>query len=327
MPAEASGAGPRISVVIPAFNEQDNVAELVERVSNSVGPLGSFEIVIVDDGSTDATWARICEAAEADPQVVGIRLQRNFGQHPAVTAGFDASRGDIVVTLDADLQNPPEEIPKLVERLGPDCDVASGWRYVRHDIWLRRLPSMLVNTITAKLTGVKLHDYGCMLRAYKREVIDMLARCPEVNRTITALVSWLGVSIVEVPVEHAARKYGKSRYGYWRLVRMTFDILTGFTTTLLQWVSVTGIVVSLVGLAASVVLIVWRILFGSGPIGITTFLSVLLFLAGIQVAAVGVVGEYIGRIYVQVQGRPYYITRERTSESADAKDAGVRAVR
>jgi undecaprenyl-phosphate 4-deoxy-4-formamido-L-arabinose transferase len=300
---------PSLSIVIPAYNESANLPELLRRVSAVAATLGHYEIILVDDGSTDDTWAVIERATAEDLHVVGIRLQRNFGQHPAVTAGFERSRGDIVVTLDADLQNPPEEIPKLVARLGPDCDVASGWRQTRSDNIFRTFPSRLANTMTNWVTGVHLKDYGCMLRAYKREVVDQLALCPELNRTITALVSWLGVSIVEVPVAHEPRASGKSRYSYWRLVRMSFDILTGFSTGLLQTVSLLGVFMSLLGLATSVVLIVWRIVNGSGSLGLTTFAALLFFLMGVQMAAIGVVGEYVGRIHVQVQGRPYFIVR------------------
>jgi undecaprenyl-phosphate 4-deoxy-4-formamido-L-arabinose transferase len=299
-----------VSVVVPAYNEAANLPGLLARTSAAVAPLGDYEIIVVDDGSTDESWRLLSEAGDADPHVVGVRLQRNFGQHPALTAGLTAARGRVIVTLDADLQNPPEEIPKLVSRLGADCDVASGWRQARKDSWLRRLPSKLVNVILRRATGVYLHDYGCMMRAYKRRVIELLLCCPEVSRATTGLVSWLGVQIVEVPIAHEPRHAGRSRYRFWRLLRMNFDILTGFSTGVLQLVSVSGIVVSVLGFAAAIVLVVWRITHGAGPIGLTTFLAVLMFLAGMQVAAIGIVGEYVGRIFTQVQGRPYYVVRE-----------------
>jgi undecaprenyl-phosphate 4-deoxy-4-formamido-L-arabinose transferase len=301
-----------LSIVVPAFNEVVNIPELVRRTRVAVADLGTWELILVDDGSTDQTWMAIESAASECAEVIGVRLQRNFGQHPAVSAGFASACGDVIVTLDADLQNPPEEIPKLVARLGPDCDVASGWRQFRHDSASRTLPSRLINYVIWKVTGVKLHDYGCMLRAYKREVVEQVLACPEVNKAITALVSWLGVKIVEVPVEHHERVAGKSRYGYWRLIRMSFDLLTGFSTGTLQFVSITGLVISALGLAAGIVLAVSRLLHGSGPLGLNTFFAILLFLAGAQMAAIGIVGEYVGRVYLQVQGRPYYIVSERT---------------
>lgn len=315
------GSRPRISVVVPAYNEAGNLNELLRRTEESIHQFGDYEIIVVDDGSTDESWALIEQAAQKNPRVVGVRLQRNFGQHPAVTAGFARARGEVVVTLDSDLQNPPEEIPKLIARLGPDCDVASGWRQVRSDSVLRTLPSRLTNVMIARVTGVRLNDYGCMLRAYKREVIDQLSLCPETNRMITALVSWLGVRIVEVPVDHHPRKAGRSRYSFWRLIRMSFDIMTGFSTDLLQFVSLAGIALSFLGLAAAIVLIVWRLVNGSGALGLTTFLALLFFLSGAQMAAIGVVGEYVGRIYTQAQGRPYYLVRTEVGEGLPAGEA------
>ena len=326
--AGASGRAARepvhVSVVVPACNEELNLAELLERVTAAVEPLGTFEIIVVDDGSTDGTWPLLQEAAVRDPRVVAVRLQRNFGQHPAVTAGFARARGEVVVTLDADLQNPPEEIPKLVARLGDDCDVAAGWRKPRRDDWRRKVASRLLNRMVCRATGVPLHDYGCMLRAYKRRVIRLLLQCPELNRSTTGLVAWLGVRIVEVPVEHHLRARGRSRYGFWHLLHMSFDFLTGFSTGLLQTVSVGGIVISVLGFAAAVVLAVWRVMHGSGPMGLTTFVAILLFLAGVQVAVVGIVGEYVGRIYAQVQGRPHYVVAEETRDPGDITELGVR---
>ena len=310
------GPAPYVSVVVPAHDEALNLPELIARIRAAVAPLGAYEIIIVDDGSRDGSWRLLSDEAESSDDLVAVRLQRCFGQHPAVTAGLSLARGEVVVTIDADLQNPPEEIPTLVARLGPDCDVASGWRQMRKDSWLRRLPSKAVNYTLRRATGVYLHDYGCMLRAYKRSVIEQLLACPEVSRATTGLVSWLGVRIVEVPVRHDARHAGKSRYRFWRLLKMNFDILTGFSTGLLQTVSVTGIIVSLIGFAAAIVLVVWRIAHGSGPVGLTTFLAALMFLAGMQVAAIGIVGEYVGRIFTQVQGRPYFIVAE-VAEGAD----------
>lgn len=307
-----------ISIVVPAFNEAANLPEMIRRARAAVAVLGTYELIVVDDGSTDGSWGVIEDAAAEWPEVVGVRLQRNFGQHPAVSAGFAAARGGIVVTLDADLQNPPEEIPRLVARLGPDCDVASGWRQLRKDRWMRTLPSRLVNVVIGRLTKVRLHDYGCMLRAYKRKVIDQVQACPEANKSITALVSWLGVRIVEVPVGHHERAAGHSRYNYWRLIKMNFDLLTGFSTGTLQLVSLSGLALSFIGLLTALFLVVWRLVQGSGPGGLTTFLALLFFLVGAQMAAIGIVGEYVGRVHLQVQGRPYFIVSETTERENDS---------
>jgi len=308
---------PDISVVVPAYNEASSVPELIERISAAVAPLGTFEIIIVDDGSTDDTWGALQIAARDHVEVVGVRLQRNFGQHPAVSAGFAAARGLVIVTLDADLQNPPEEIPKLVARLGPDCDVASGWRQTRIDGLARRIPSRLINIAIAKMTGVKLNDYGSMLRAYKRNVVEQVQDCPEMNKFTAALVSWLGVRIVEVPVEHHPRAAGRSRYSYWRLMKINFDLLTGFSTDVLQIVSLVGIVMSALGVAAGLSLAVWRLFAGTGPTGLNTFAALLLLVGGLQLAAIGMVGEYVGRVFVQVQGRPYFIVAEQLGRADD----------
>lgn len=310
-----SGEDIDVSVVIPAHNEKASLRELAERVLAALAPFGSHEVILVDDGSTDESWRVIGELAAAHPGVVGVRLQRNFGQHAAVKAGFARSRGRVVVTMDADLQNPPEEIPKLLRALTPDYDVAAGWREDRKDGWLRRVPSRLVNISLGHMTGVHLHDYGCMMRVYRRRVVDQLLAMPEMNRATTGMASWLGAPTVEVPIEHARRRRrDHSRYGFWRLLRLNFDILTGFSIGVLQFVSVAGIVLSVLGFGTAVFLAIWRIAHGSGPVGLTTFLAVLIFLAGAQVAAIGIVGEYVGRVFVQVQGRPAYVIRETTDE-------------
>ena len=310
-----SGEDVDVSVVIPAHNEKPSLRELAERVLAALAPFGSHEVILVDDGSTDESWRVIGELAAAPPEVVGVRLQRNFGQHAAVKAGFARSRGRVVVTMDADLQNPPEEIPKLLRALTPDYDVAAGWREDRKDGWLRRAPSRLVNISLGHMTGVHLHDYGCMMRVYRRRVVDQLLAMPEMNRATTGMASWLGAPTVEVPIKHARRRRrDHSRYGFWRLLRLNFDILTGFSIGVLQFVSVAGIVLSVLGFGTAVFLAIWRIAHGSGPVGLTTFLAVLMFLAGAQVAAIGIVGEYVGRVFVQVQGRPAYVIRETTDE-------------
>ena len=310
-----SGADIDVSVVIPAHNEKASLRELAERVLAALAPFGSHEVILVDDGSTDESWRVIRELSVAHPEVIGVRLQRNFGQHAAVKAGFARSRGRVVVTMDADLQNPPEEIPKLLHALTPAYDVAAGWREDRKDGWLRRAPSRLVNISLGRMTGVRLHDYGCMMRVYRRRVVDQLLAMPEMNRATTGMASWLGAPTVEVPIKHARRRRrDHSRYGFWRLLRLNFDILTGFSIGVLQFVSVAGIVLSVFGFGTAVFLAIWRIAHGSGPVGLTTFLAVLMFLAGAQVAAIGIVGEYVGRVFVQVQGRPLYVIRETTDE-------------
>jgi undecaprenyl-phosphate 4-deoxy-4-formamido-L-arabinose transferase len=269
-----------------------------------------YEIIYVDDGSRDGTFDTLASIHRRDARHVrAIQLIRNFGQHPAVTAGFDHVAGEVIITLDSDLQNPPEEIPKLLAKLDEGYDVATGWRQIRHDPWRRRLPSRFINWIIASTTGVKLHDYGCMLRVYRREVVQMLNQCGESRRFITALTSWLGVKIAEVPVRHETASLRSSRYNYRRLLRMTLDVVTGYSLVPIQLVTALGLAMASIGVAAGLFLLGWRIVFGVNPTGLSSFVALLLVLFGIQLAALGIIGEYIGRIYVEVQGRPYYLIR------------------
>jgi undecaprenyl-phosphate 4-deoxy-4-formamido-L-arabinose transferase len=269
-----------------------------------------YEIVYVDDGSQDGTFDVLLEIHQRDAtHVRAIRLMRNFGQHPAVTAGFDHVAGEIVITLDSDLQNPPEEIPKLLTKLEEGNDVVTGWRQVRHDPWMRTLPSRFINWIIASTTGVKLHDYGCMLRVYRRHVVQLLNQCGESRRFITALTSWLGVNIAEVPVRHEAAGLRSSRYNYRRLIRMTLDLVTGYSLLPVHLVTALGLAMASLGIAAGLFLLGWRIVFGVNSSGLSSFVALLLVLFGIQLAGIGIIGEYIGRIYTEVQGRPYYLIR------------------
>jgi undecaprenyl-phosphate 4-deoxy-4-formamido-L-arabinose transferase len=299
------------SVVIPLYNDVATLPVLHQRVSAVMLGLGqAYEIVYVDDGSQDATFEVLLEIHRQDPtHVRAIRLMRNFGQHPAVTAGFDHVAGEVIITLDSDLQNPPEEIPKLLDKLDEGYDVVAGWRQARHDPWMRKLPSRFINWIIASATGVKLHDYGCMLRVYRRHVVQLLNQCGESRRFITALTSWLGVSTAEVAVRHEAVSLRGSRYNYRRLIRMTLDLVTGYSLLPVHLVTALGLAMASIGIAAGLFLLGWRIVFGENPTGLSSFVALLLVLFGIQLAGMGVIGEYIGRIYTEVQGRPYYLIR------------------
>ncbi len=230
------------SVVIPLFNDAEILPELHRRVSAVMESLDEpYEIVYVDDGSRDNTFAVLSDVYQADStHVKGVRLLRNFGQHPAVTAGFEQTSGQIVITLDSDLQNPPEEVPKLLKKLAEGYDVVVGWRQRRQDYIWRTLPSKLINWLISRSTGVKLHDYGSMLRVYRREVVQLLNQTQESAKFITALTSWLGVSIVEVPVRHEAAIDGQSRYRIRRLFRMTMDLTTSYSLVPIQKVTAMG---------------------------------------------------------------------------------------
>lgn len=299
------------SVVIPLFDDGDILPELHRRVSAVIQSLGeTYEIIYVDDGSRDQTFSVLAEIYKSDPaHVKGVRLLRNFGQHPAVTAGFEQAAGEIVVTLDSDLQNPPEEIPKLLAKLDEGYDVVVGWRQVRQDSVFRTWPSKFINWLISRSTGVKLHDYGSMLRVYRREVVQLLNQTEESAKFITALTSWLGVNIVEVPVRHETATDGQSRYNIRRLFRMTIDLATGYSLVPIQMVTGVGLIMAALGIGTGLLLLAFRVVSGTNPTGLTSFVALILVLFGIQLAGLGIIGEYIGRIYIEVRGRPYYLVR------------------
>jgi undecaprenyl-phosphate 4-deoxy-4-formamido-L-arabinose transferase len=300
-----------VSVVIPVLNEARTLPELHQRLTTVMRDLGTpYEVVFVDDGSTDATpavlrsmWARDCTTRV-------ICFNRNYGQHAAVLAGMERSRGEVVVTLDADLQNPPEEIPRLLARLAEGADVVAGWRVERHDSWLRRGASWAANRVTSKVVGVRMHDYGCMLRAYRRSVVDQLVRCEGICQFIPALATLFTDSMAEIAVEHAPRRDGRSRYGLLRLLRLNFDLLTGFSLLPIQAVSLAGVLVAALGLGFAIFLGVRRLVVGPEVEGVFTLFAILFFFVGLQILALGLIGEYVGRIYQEVRRRPRYVIRE-----------------
>jgi undecaprenyl-phosphate 4-deoxy-4-formamido-L-arabinose transferase len=301
---------PQISVVIPVFNEVKSLPELLARCLAAMRATGrSFELVLVDDGSTDGSSALLAERASRERELVAVLLLRNFGQHAAILAGFERSRGDIVVTLDADLQNPPEEIPKLLAAMDAGYDVVGSVRVPREDGALRRVASNIVNRVVRQTTRVMMHDYGCMLRAYRRAVVDAMLRCPERSTFIPVLANSFARKTTEVEVSHNRRAAGSSKYSVWRLITLQFDMLTSMTTFPIRLLTVLGAVISALGMAFGAFLLVARLIFGSGwaAQGVFTLFAVLFFFVGAQFLALGLVGEYVGRIYVDVRGRPRYV--------------------
>jgi undecaprenyl-phosphate 4-deoxy-4-formamido-L-arabinose transferase len=302
---------PAVSVVIPVFNEARTLADLHERLERTLKGLGQpWEIVFVDDGSRDGS-AEVLRALHAQDRAVRVvRFNRNYGQHAAVLAGMQHARGDVVVTLDADLQNPPEEIPRLLERMADGTEVVGGWRRDRSDPWLRRVASWAINRLTSAAVGVPMRDYGCMLRAYRRPVVDRILECPEISRFIPALANTLAASVAEVPVGHARRGDGRSRYGLFRLLQLNFDLLTGFSLWPIQAVSLAGVLVAALGLGFALFLAVRRLFVGPEVEGVFTLFSILFFFVGLQILALGLIGEYVGRIYQEVRRRPPYVISE-----------------
>lgn len=303
-----------LSVVIPVYNEEENIAPLVERCLDTCrGLQRPFEVILVDDGSRDGSPGLIAAAAEENPgEVLGVRLARNSGQHAAVMAGMAHAHGDLIVTLDADLQNPPEEIAKVVRTADEGYDVVGSVRVPRRDTFFRKLSSALVNRVTAKVTGVVMHDYGCMLRAYRRPVVDAMLQCRERSTFIPVLANSFAGSTAEIEVDHAERVSGGSKYGLWKLINLQFDLLTGMTTFPLRLLSVLGAVISVFAVGFGIALLVLRLVFGSewAAEGVFTLFAILFLFVGLQFVAMGLLGEYLGRVYGDVRERPRYLVRE-----------------
>jgi undecaprenyl-phosphate 4-deoxy-4-formamido-L-arabinose transferase len=301
----------KVSVVIPVFNEEKNLPELMSRLLAVMDGNGEpYELVFVDDGSRDGSLGVLKQAAAAHPDRVRVlELARNFGQHQAILAAFESVTGDVIVTLDADLQNPPEEIPRLLAKVREGYDVVGGVRQNRKDTFLRRLASGIVNRVTVGITRMRITDFGCMLRAYSREVVEEINRCDESSTFIPALGQSFARKPTEIPVAHAARRHGESAYSLYRLVRLNFDLMTGFSLVPLQVFGLLGTFVAVGGIAFGIFLFVRRLIVGAEVEGVFTLFAILFTLLGIAMAGLGLVGEYVGRIYQQVRGRPRFRVR------------------
>ncbi len=300
-----------ISVLVPVLNEEESLAELNERLEKTLGSIGrTYEIIYVNDGSTDSTQALLEGFRLKNPRIKVIEFNRNFGQHMAIFAGFERALGRTMITIDADLQNPPEEIPRLVEKADEGYDVVATYRRGRQDSFFRRIPSWAVNKITAHLVGARLRDYGCMLRAYSREVIDSINLCQESSSFIPALATTYARRVVEIEVGHEERKKGVSKYSLFRLLRLNFDLMTGFSLYPIQFISLAGVLIAFLGFVFAVFLIIRRFVVGPESEGLFTLFAVLFFFVGVQIFALGVIGEYIGRIFQEVRRRPRFIVRK-----------------
>jgi len=303
----------KVSVVIPVYNEEANIPELVPRVFAVLDALDRpSEVICVDDGSRDRSLDLLRDFVDRYPDRLRVvELSRNFGQHPAILAGFAIAGGDVVVTLDADLQNPPEEIPKLLALSDQGFDVVGGVREVRRDSLFRRVASHVVNRVTTAITGIRMTDYGCMLRAYSREVIDLINRCEESSTFIPALAQTFSRRPAEVAVRHAERRAGASKYSLYRLFRLNFDLMTGFSVVPLQVFTLFGFLTASGGLVLGIYLLIRRfvLLRASEADGVFTLFALAFVVMGVLMAGLGIVGEYVGRIYQEVRGRPRYLVR------------------
>ena len=316
-----------ISVVVPLYNEEDNVQLLYEEIKGVLDTMAEqAEIVFVDDGSRDRTLAKLEAIQAGDDHVRVVSLRRNFGQTAAMTAGFDHARGGIIITMDGDLQNDPHDIPQLVGKLNEGYDVVTGWRHDRQDAFLsRRLPSQLANRLISWVTGVGLHDYGCTLKAFRREVIDNINLYGEMHRFIPAIASGMGISFTEVKVNHRARRFGTSKYGISRTIRVVLDLITvkfmlSYATRPLHVFGTVGVVSSLLGVLIALVLTVQRQLYGvalaNRPL---LLLAVLLIFMGIQFITIGLLAELVVRTYHESQKKPIYYVRKVLGEPVDGE--------
>jgi glycosyltransferase involved in cell wall biosynthesis len=307
-----------VSIVIPLLNEVDNLELLYAQLRPLLDSLGkTCEVILVDDGSTDGSYQVLQRLHEQDDRIRVVQLRRNFGQTAAFTAGFDLSRGDVIITMDGDLQNDPADIPRLLEKIDEGYDVVSGWRVNRQDAFLsRRLPSHAANWLISKATGVALHDYGCSLKAYRREVLTNTKLYGELHRFIPALASWMGVRVAEIPVNHASRRFGTSKYGLKRTFNVFLDLLTvkfllDYATRPIQVFGLLGLICLSAGSALLSYLVVIR-LFLNQPLGDRPLLllAVLLLVMGVQLIIMGLLGELVVRTYYEAQKKPIYMVRD-----------------
>ncbi len=303
---------PYLSIVIPVYNESANLEQLYQRLITVLDKQGkAYEILFVNDGSQDSSYEKLNALQKRRPeQIRVIHFNGNFGQHMAVMAGFERVRGEIVITLDADLQNPPEEIPALIQAIEKGHDYVGGVRKKRQDSFFRRYASKLNNWLRYKMTKIRLTDQGCMLRAYQRSLIERMVASKETSLFIPAQAYSLSNNPTEIDVVHDAREAGESKYNLYRLLRLNFDLMTGFSLLPLQLFTMLGILIS--GLSGLFVMymVLRRLIVGPEAEGVFTLFAILFFLMGICLMGLGIMGEYIGRIYQEVRQRPRYVIKE-----------------
>jgi len=312
---------PELSVVIPVYNEEAGLAKLFERLYPALDTLAargvSYEIVFVNDGSRDNTPALLADQYRLRPDVTRVVLfNGNYGQHMAILAGFEATRGEIIVTLDADLQNPPEEIGALVDKMREGYDYVGSIRRKRQDSAWRTYASKAMNRFREKITRIKITDQGNMLRAYGRNVINLINQCSEVNTFVPALAYTFARKPTEIMVEHEERSAGESKYSLYSLIRLNFDLMTGFSIMPLQWFSMLGMVLSVLSGGLVMLLLIRRFALGAEAEGLFTLFAIAFFLMGVILFGIGLLGEYVGRIYQQVRGRPRYVVQTILEQSS-----------
>lgn len=308
-----------LSIVVPVYNEQDNVEAVYSAISSALHSMGcTYEIIMVDDGSSDGSYGELTRLAGKDSALKVIRFRRNFGQTAAMSAGFDFAKGDIIIPMDGDLQNDPADIPRLVEKIHEGYDVVSGWRRDRKDTFVsRKIPSLLANALISRQTGVHLHDYGCTLKAYRREVLDGINLYGEMHRFVPALASQFGAKVTELPVNHFPRLHGVSKYGISRTLRVILDLMTvkflmTYSTKPIQLFGKWGVYTILAGAGTGTMTLYMKVFehfsMNRNPLLIVT--AFLLFM-GVQFIVLGLLGELNARTYFESQGKPIYVVKDR----------------
>ncbi len=302
---------PDISIVIPVYNEEANLESLFTRLMNIMDKTNRpFEVLFTNDGSRDRSGIMLKEMHQRRPKEVRvIDFNGNFGQHMAIMAAFERARGNVIVTLDADLQNPPEEIPKLLDAIDAGHDVVGGYRKNRQDTFFRKYASRIINGIRASITNIRMRDQGCMLRAYRRNIVESIIASGETSTFIPALAHSFAANPTEVEVEHSARAAGESKYRLYDLIRLNFDLMTGFSVVPLQVFTLFGMIVSILSTLFVIYLFIRRIIIGPEAEGLFTLFAILYLLVGIAIMGLGIIGEYIGRIYKEVRRRPRFVIR------------------
>ncbi|MBW1636082.1 MAG: glycosyltransferase family 2 protein [Deltaproteobacteria bacterium] len=307
-----------LSVVVPLLNEEENIPLLYDELMDVLpGIAEDYEVIFIDDGSTDNSLSILKEIQEKNSHIVVITFRKNFGQTAAMAAGFDYARGDIIITMDGDLQNDPHDIPKLLEQIDAGNDVVTGWRYDRKDPFInRRLPSIIANKIISKITGVNLHDYGCTLKAFKREVVKNVRLYGEMHRFIPAIASGMGIDFTEVKVNHRPRRFGSSKYGISRTIRVILDLITvkfllSYATRPIQVFGFLGVISGGIGFLIALVMTIQRQFFhvplADRPL---LFLAVLLIFIGVQFVTLGLIAELQARTYHESQNKPVYYVKD-----------------
>ncbi|MFB0552682.1 MAG: glycosyltransferase family 2 protein [Phycisphaerae bacterium] len=319
--------GPEISVVVPLLNEQDNIGPLYEQIIQTLTDVYEYEIIFVDDGSSDNSFDILAKLQKTDAGIRVICFRKNFGQTAALSAGFAHARGKVIVAIDADLQNDPADIPKMIARLNEGFDVVSGWRKKRHDNAITRLlPSKIANWLISRITGVKLHDYGCTLKVYRREVIEETKLYGEMHRFIPALASWSGARIAEMPVNHRPRTTGKTKYGLGRTLKVVLDLITvkflgSFSTKPIYIFGGLGLLGAFGAILFGLIVLYQKLFFGTDMSGNPLLiLTAVCILATIQFILMGLLAELLVRTYHESQNRPTYVIKEILESSAKKED-------